>query len=139
MFVLYVFDSLLIGCINIFCRMSCLSRFIAVENIIPTNLVKIIIIIRCIVIVEILSNYAVAKPPFRNWSFRKRIKTARISTVTEKIWGIIMDVLQTLAEAFSFDQDEMMRASINNCNNELGAVRRTIMALRSVAWFTCET
>ena len=83
--------------------MSCLSRFIAVENIIPTNLVKIIIIIRCIVIVEILSNYAVAKPPFRNWSFRKRIKTARISTVTEKSWGIIMDVLQTLAEAFSFD------------------------------------
>lgn len=54
--------------------MSCLSLFIAVENIIPTNLVKIIIIIRCIVIVEILSNYAVAKPPFRNWSFRKRIK-----------------------------------------------------------------
>ena len=43
-------------------------------------------------------------------------------TVTEKIWGILIDVLQTIAEAFRFDQDEMMRAIINNNNKELNAV-----------------
>ena len=43
-------------------------------------------------------------------------------TVTEKIWGILIDVLQTIAEAFHFDQDEMMRAIINNNNKELNAV-----------------
>ena len=31
-------------------------------------------------------------------------------TVTEKIWGILMDVLQAIAEAFLFDQDEMVCA-----------------------------
>ena len=31
-------------------------------------------------------------------------------TVTEKIWCILMEVIQAIAEAFNFDQDEMMRA-----------------------------
>jgi predicted house-cleaning noncanonical NTP pyrophosphatase (MazG superfamily) len=35
-----------------------------------------------------------------------------------------MEVIQTIAEAFNFDQDEMMRAIINNNNKELNAVRR---------------
>lgn len=54
-------------------------------------------------------------------------------TVTEKIWGILIDVLQTIAEAFHFDQDEMMRAIINNNNKELNAVRRAFGALQQAA------
>ena len=54
-------------------------------------------------------------------------------TVTEKIWGILMEILQTIAEAFNFDQDEMMRAIINNNNKELNAVRRTFEALKLAA------
>ena len=52
-------------------------------------------------------------------------------TVTEKIWGILIDVLQTIAEVFHFYQDEMMRAIINNNNKELNAVRRASKALRT--------
>lgn len=65
--------------------------------------------------------------------FREVSKSSVELTVTEKIWGIIMEVLQTLADAFSFDRDEMMRAIINNSNDELSAVRRAIKALQSVA------
>lgn len=65
--------------------------------------------------------------------FREVTKSSVELTVTEKIWGIIMEVLQTLAEAFSFDRDEMMRAIINNNNNELIAVRRAMLALQSAA------
>ena len=54
-------------------------------------------------------------------------------TVTEKIWGILIDVLQPIAEAFRFDQDEMMRAIINNNNKELNAVRRAFEALQQAA------
>ena len=54
-------------------------------------------------------------------------------TVTEKIWGILIDVLQPIAEAFRFDQDEMMRAIINNNNKELNAVRRAFGALQPAA------
>jgi len=54
-------------------------------------------------------------------------------TVTEKIWGILMEVIQTIAEAFNFDQDEMMRAIINNNNKELNAVRRAFEALQLAA------
>ena len=54
-------------------------------------------------------------------------------TVTEKIWGILIDVLQPIAEAFRFDQDEMMRAIINNNNKELNAVRRAFEALQPAA------
>ena len=54
-------------------------------------------------------------------------------TVTEKIWGILIDVLQTIAEDFRFDQDEMMRAIINNNNKELNAVRRAFDALLPAA------
>ena len=54
-------------------------------------------------------------------------------TVTEKIWSILMEVIQTIAEAFNFDQDEMMRAIINNNNKELNAVRRAFEALHLVA------
>ena len=54
-------------------------------------------------------------------------------TVTEKIWGILIDVLQTIAEAFHFNQAEMMRAIINNNNKELNAVRRAFEALQSAA------
>jgi hypothetical protein len=54
-------------------------------------------------------------------------------TVTEKIWGILLDVLRTIAEAFNFDQDEMMRAIINNNNKELNAVRRAFEALQLAA------
>ncbi|MBP5333970.1 MAG: hypothetical protein J6Y66_07360, partial [Bacteroidales bacterium] len=54
-------------------------------------------------------------------------------TVTEKIWGILMGVLQTIAEAFHFDKDEMMRAIINNNNKELNAVRRAFEALQLAA------
>ena len=53
--------------------------------------------------------------------------------VTEKIWGILIDVLQTIAEAFHIDQDEMMRAIINNNNKELNAVRRAFEALQLAA------
>ena len=56
--------------------------------------------------------------------FRDVTRTSVELTVTEKIWGILIDVLQTIAEAFRFDQDEMMRAIINNNNKELNAVRR---------------
>ena len=54
-------------------------------------------------------------------------------TVTEKIWGILIDVLQPIAEAFRFDQDEMMRAIIYNNNKELNAVRRAFGALQPAA------
>ncbi len=54
-------------------------------------------------------------------------------TLTEKIWGILMEVIQTIAEAFNFDQDEMMRAIINNNNKELNAVRRAFEALQLAA------
>mgnify|MGYP003564285482 CR=1 FL=1 len=54
-------------------------------------------------------------------------------TVTEKIWGILIDVLQPIAEAFRFDQDEMMRAIINNNNKELNAVWRAFGALQPAA------
>ena len=54
-------------------------------------------------------------------------------TVTDKIWGILIDVLQPIAEAFRFDQDEMMRAIINNNNKELNAVRRAFEALQQAA------
>ena len=54
-------------------------------------------------------------------------------TVTEKIWGILIDVLQAIAEAFHFNQDEMMRAIINNNNKELNAVRRAFEALQPAA------
>ena len=54
-------------------------------------------------------------------------------TVTEKIWGILVEVIQTIAEAFNFDQDEMMRAIINNNNKELNAVRKAFEALQLAA------
>ena len=44
-----------------------------------------------------------------------------------------MEVIQTIAEAFNFDQDEMMRAVINNNNKELNAVRRAFEALQLAA------
>ena len=54
-------------------------------------------------------------------------------TVTEKNWDILIDVLQTIAEAFHFDQDEGMRAIINNNNKEFNAVRRAFEALQQAA------
>lgn len=54
-------------------------------------------------------------------------------TVTEIIWGILIDVLHTIAEACHFDQDEMMRAIINNNNKEHNAVRRAFEALQPAA------
>ena len=54
-------------------------------------------------------------------------------TVTEKIWGILINVLQTIAEAFHFDRDEMMRAIINSNDKELNAVRRAFEALQPAA------
>ena len=54
-------------------------------------------------------------------------------TVTEKIRGILIDALQTIAEAFHFDQDEMMRAIINNNSKERNAVRRAFEALQPAA------
>ena len=65
--------------------------------------------------------------------FRDVTRTSVELTVTEKIWGILIDVLQTIAEAFRFDQDEMMRAIINNNNKELNAVRRAFGALQPAA------
>ena len=50
--------------------------------------------------------------------FREVTKASVELTVTEKIWGILVEVLQTIAEAFNFDQDEMMRAIINNNNKK---------------------
>ena len=41
-----------------------------------------------------------------------------------------MEVLQTIAEAFNFDQNEMMRAIINNNDKELAALRRAADALQ---------
>ena len=65
--------------------------------------------------------------------FRDVTRTSVELTVTEKIWGILIDVLQTIAEAFHFDQDAMMRAIINNNNKELNAVRRAFEALQQAA------
>ena len=65
--------------------------------------------------------------------FRDVTRASVELTVTEKIWGILIDVLQTIAEAFRFDQDEMMRAIINNKNKELNAVRRAFEALQPAA------
>ena len=44
-----------------------------------------------------------------------------------------MDLLNVIADAFNFDQDEMMRAIINNNNKELNAVRRAFEALQLAA------
>jgi len=44
-----------------------------------------------------------------------------------------VEVIQTIAEAFNFDQDEMMRSIINNNNKELNAVRRAFEALQLAA------
>jgi len=52
---------------------------------------------------------------------------------TEKIWGVIIDLLNVIADAFGFDQEEMMRAVINNKNKELRAVRRAFEALQLAA------
>ena len=65
--------------------------------------------------------------------FRDVTRTSVELTVTEKIWGILIDVLQPIAEAFRFDQDEMMRAIINNNNKELNAVWRAFGALQPAA------
>ena len=65
--------------------------------------------------------------------FRDVTRASVELTVTEKIWGILIDVLQPIAEAFRFDQDEMMRAIINNNNKELNAVRRAFGALQPAA------
>ena len=65
--------------------------------------------------------------------FRDVTRTSVELTVTEKIWGILIDVLQTIAEDFRFDQDEMMRTIINNNNKELNAVRRAFGALQPAA------
>lgn len=65
--------------------------------------------------------------------FRDVTRASVELTVTEKIWGILIDVLQTIAEAFRFDQDEMMRVIINNNNKELNAVRRAFGALQPAA------
>ena len=65
--------------------------------------------------------------------FRDVTQASVEMTVTENIWGILMDVLQTIAEAFHFDQDEMMRAIINNNNKELNAVRKAFEALQPAA------
>lgn len=62
------------------------------------------------------------------------VKQASVElTVSEKIWGILIDVLQTIAEAFHLDQDEMMRAIINNNNKELNSVRRAFKAIQPAA------
>ena len=71
--------------------------------------------------------------------FRDVTQDSAEMTVTEKIWGILIDVLQTIAEAFYFDRDEMMCAIINNNNKELNAVRRAFEALQPAAQITCET
>ena len=65
--------------------------------------------------------------------FASQIASTVELTVTEKIWGILMEVIQTIAEAFNFDQDEMMRAIINNNNKELNAVRRAFETLQLAA------
>ena len=65
--------------------------------------------------------------------FREITQSSVELTVTEKIWGIIIDLLNVIADAFSFDQEEMMRAVINNNNKELRAVRRAFEALQLVA------
>ena len=65
--------------------------------------------------------------------FRDVPQTSVELTVTEIIWGILVEVIQTIAEAFNFDQDEMMRAIINNNNKELNAVRRAFEALQLAA------
>lgn len=65
--------------------------------------------------------------------FRDVTRASVELTVTEKIWGILIDELQPIAEAFRFDQDEMMRAIINNNNKELNAVRRAFGALQPAA------
>ena len=65
--------------------------------------------------------------------FRDVTQSSVELTVTEKIWGILIDALQTIAEAFHFDQDEMMCAIIKNNNKELNAVRRAFEALQQAA------
>ena len=65
--------------------------------------------------------------------FREITQSSVELTVTEKIWGIIIDLLNVIADAFSFDQEEMMRAVINNNNKELRAVRRAFEALQLAA------
>ena len=65
--------------------------------------------------------------------FREITQSSVELTVTEKIWGIIIDLLNVIADAFSFDQEEMMWAVINNNNKELRAVRRAFEALQLAA------
>lgn len=50
--------------------------------------------------------------------------------VTENTWEILIGALQTIAETFSFDKDEMMRAIIHNNNIELNAVRKAFEAIQ---------
>ena len=66
-------------------------------------------------------------------AFRDVTQASVELTVTEKIWGILVEVIRTIADAFIFDQDEMMRAIINNNNKELNAVRRAFEALQLAA------
>lgn len=50
-----------------------------------------------------------------------------------KIYSMRWAIEVSFAEAFNFDQDEMMRAIINNNNKELNAVRRAFEALQLAA------
>ena len=55
-------------------------------------------------------------------------------SVTEKIWGIILEIVNTVAGLFSCNQEEVLKTIINdNNNNELRAVMRACQALQLAA------
>lgn len=66
-------------------------------------------------------------------AFRDVTPASAELTVTEKIWDFVKGVLQTIAETFNFDQDEMMCDTINNNDKELAALQKDANALQLAA------
>lgn len=68
-----------------------------------------------------------------DWNALPSTNTALNAYEAYKIYSMRWAIEVSFAEAFHFDQDEMMRAIINNNNKELNAVRRALEALQPAA------
>jgi len=64
--------------------------------------------------------------------FREVSKKSIELSVTEKIWGIIIDIVNTISEVLSTDPVELLRGIINN-NKEICAVKRAFEAMQIAA------
>jgi hypothetical protein len=59
-------------------------------------------------------------------------------SVTEKIWGLILQLVAVVANLFSADSDELLTNIINE-NKQLEAIMRVARQLQPAARITCET